>query len=293
MIRTVLYWFIAVLVLMVAAFFYFERSLMSDMVVFIVAISGLAALYITKNRGVSHLPIKDRPKYILLGFLVAASSFINYIIYPAQFWNPPYSIGEFGVLVSGLSLMFFAYLGYRNLLAPAVFPAFVLFCAQLYDTYQKIIDFIAAPLLGPTTNLTVLILNLIGVKASSSPDYIIEFLSRSGEAIRIQIVVDCTGVWSLSAFTASLLVVSLAFPKIFSRKHIKFIAFGYAGTYVANILRVVAICLSAYFYGYGAVTEATHKHAGWVAFSGWMIIFWYLFFSRHLLKKESALSKRR
>jgi exosortase/archaeosortase family protein len=287
MFRKVLYWFIASTLLVVSGFFFFERGLMSDMVIFIWVISGIASLYIAKTaKEKKTFTENERYVYIAVGLLVALASFVNYFIAPWEFWNPPYSLGEFGVLLSGLSIALFAYRGYRKLIIPAAFPAFVLFCAQIYDTYQGVVDVVAQPLLGPTTELVVFILNGIGIKTSQAPNYILEFLSQNGSLIKIQIVIDCTGIWSLSAFTASLLIVSIAFPHLFSKKNAPYIIFGYVGTYAANILRVVAICVSSYLYGYSGNTIATHQHAGWIAFSGWMLIFWYLFFSRKLLKKE-------
>jgi exosortase/archaeosortase family protein len=287
MFRKVVYWFIISTLLVVSGFFFFSPSLMSDMVIFIWVISGIASLYIAKN-GKEQKILTKKEKYLFIGvgLLVALASFANYFIAPWEFWNPPYSLGEFGVLLSGLSIALFAYMGWRKLLIPAAFPAFVLFCAQIYDTYQGIVEVVAQPLLGPTTGLVVFVLNLIGIKAVETPGYILEFLSQNGSLIKIQIVIDCTGIWSLSAFTASLLIVSIAFPHLFSKKNAPYIIFGYIGTYAANILRVVAICLSSYLYGYSGNTIATHEHAGWIAFSGWMLIFWYLFFSRQLLKKE-------
>jgi exosortase/archaeosortase family protein len=169
---------------------------------------------------------------------------------------------------------------------PAGFSAFVITVYQVYEIYEKNLEWIAAPLLGPSTQLSVHVLNILGINATGSADYVISFIARDKIPAAVQIVIDCTGIWSLSAFTASVLLVSLGFPKIFSRKGAMYLAVGYAGTYAANILRIVAICLSVYYDRSSGLVAATHMHAGWIAFSGWMLVFWYLFFSRYLLKKE-------
>jgi len=126
----------------------------------------------------------------------------------------------------------------------------------------------------------------MGIRAAWSGDYVISYTATDGFPAAVQIVADCSGVWSLSAFTASVLLVSLAFPKIFSKKGALYVAVGYIGTYAANILRIVAICLSVYYDRSSGLVPATHMHAGWITFSGWMLVFWYVFFSRYLLKKD-------
>jgi exosortase/archaeosortase family protein len=287
MFRKVLYWFIAITILAVGGFIFFEKSLVSDIVIFILIISGIATLYIAKKtKEPKTLKKRDQYIWIILGLLVCAFSFVNLFMGPRFFFNSPFSLGSYGMLLSGLSIILFALLRYKELLIPSALPAVVMFFGQIYDRNRNIVDVIAAPLLGPTTGLVVFVLNVIGIKATETPGYIIEFLSQNGSLIRIQIIIDCTGIWSLSAFTASLIIVSVAIPHLFSKKNAPYIALGYIGTYAANILRVVAICASSYLYGYSGNTIATHEHAGWIAFSGWMLIFWYLFFSRRLLKKE-------
>lgn len=285
-----LYWFVINAALLVGGFFLFDRSLFSDMAVFIGVLSGIIVLYSAKKKKLGKMSSKRRTIFVSLGLLIAASSFANDFLALAgtniHFWNPPYSLGEFTVLLSGLSVAYFAWLGYSALMIPAGFSAFVITVYQIYEIYEKNLEWIAAPLLGPSTQLAVLVLNVLGVNASGSSDYVISFIARDKFPAAVQIVIDCTGIWSLSAFTASVLLVSLAFPKVFSRKGLLYLAVGYAGTYAANVLRIVAICLSVYYDRSSGLVPATHMHAGWIAFSGWMLMFWYVFFSRYLLKKE-------
>lgn len=290
MFKIATYWFITTLVALLAWFVYFPKSLLSHMVLFIWVISGIVVLYRARKVERSRMPDFQRIFFLIIGTLIIILSFINqifnFINIQFIFWNPPYSIGEFAVLVSGLTIIFFTILGYRPLMLPASFPLITLFVYQVFDLFQENIEWIASPLLGPTTWLSVKVLNLLGINASISSDYVINFLTREGQMMNIPIVIDCTGIWSLGAFTASVLLVAMVFPRIFSRKGPLFIAIGYIGTYAANIIRVTIICFSAYLYGYSGATIMTHIHAGWIAFSIWMFIFWYFFFSRYLLKKE-------
>jgi hypothetical protein len=96
-----LYWFIAYAVLLGGGFFFFERSLFSDMAVFIGLLAGIIVLYSAKKKDLKKEPSKKRAFFVLLGLLIALSSFANeFLAYAGSgmhFWNPPYSIGEFTV----------------------------------------------------------------------------------------------------------------------------------------------------------------------------------------------------
>ena len=70
------------------------------------------------------------------------------------------------------------------------------------------------------------------------------------------------------------------------------IGIGYIGTFCANVLRILLIALSGYFFGPVGVIEQVHIHIGWICFSLWLIIFWYYYFTRQVgisfMKKKDA-----
>ena len=268
------------MILLIGWFIIFPPGLISHMCLFIWIISGMAVLYRAKNEEVGVMSPDLKLSIITLGFVISIFSFLNI---PIGFGNPPYSIGEFSILLCGISLILFGYLKFRPLLLPCSFPLIAIFAFQTYELFSENLESIASPLLTPTVELTLIFLNLLGVNASSY-NHTITFLTRDNIPMYIPIVIDCTGIWSLGAFTVALFMVLLIFPRMISRKGVLFILIGYLGTYSANIVRVTLICLSGYFYGYSGVTQAVHTHLGWVAFSIWMGVFWYFFFSRYLLK---------
>ncbi|MEA3255622.1 MAG: archaeosortase/exosortase family protein, partial [Candidatus Altiarchaeota archaeon] len=190
-------WFITTLVALLAWFVYFPKSLLGHMVLFIWVVSGIVVLYRARKAEKVEMPDSQRIFFLLTGVFIILLSFINQVS-GFIFWNPPYSLGEFAVLLSGLTIIFFTLFGYRSLLLPASFPLITVFVYQVVDLFQENIDWIASPLLGPTTWLSVRILNLIGINASISGEYVINFLTREGQVMNIPIVIDCTGIWSLS-----------------------------------------------------------------------------------------------
>jgi len=282
MYKTSRIWFVLSTLALVMWYIIFPPSLLGHWVLFIWILSGIIVLYRAKNAENKGLEKQKRILVILAGIFFCIFSFISV---PMGFGNPPYSISEFAILLSGISLAVFAYLNLQPLVLPASFPLITILGYQIYDLFRENIEWIATPLLDPDINITVFILNLIGINAVRE-DHIISFPSINNAEMRIPIVLDCTGIWSLGAFTASIILVALVFPRVISKKGFVFISIGYLGTFLANILRIVLICISAYLYEYSAITYTTHIHAGWIAFSVWMIAFWYIFFSRYLLREE-------
>ncbi len=281
MYRIVKYWFLTVIILLIAWFFTLPEGFLSHMPIFIWIVTAIAVTYKTKKSKPEKIPKEQKISLIILGSLTCLFSFISV---PIGFGNPPYSIAEFSILLSGITLIIFTYREYKPILLPSSIPLITIIGFQIYELFEENINWIATPLLEPTTNLTVVVLNILGLGASQTNNTI-TFLTQQGQPMNIPIVIDCTGIWSLGAFTASMFLVMLVFPQALTKKGAVFIAAGYVGTYLANILRITLICMSAYLYGYSGATQLVHIHAGWIAFSLWMITFWYLFFSHYLLKK--------
>ncbi len=277
------YWFLCIIMLLVAWFLIFPGGLLSHMPLFIWIVTAIAVTYKAKRSVAGNLPTHIRNGIMLSGLFFCIFSFISV---PIGFGNPPYSIAEFSIFLSGVTLILFAYLEFKPILLPAAMPLITVLGYQVYELFSKNVEWIAAPMLAPTTNLSVFVLNLIGIDAIQKNN-VITFITQAGYPMRIPIIIDCTGIWSLGAFTASVLLVVLVFPKLFSKAGAAFVVVGYVGTYAANILRITLISVSAYLYGHSGTTQMVHAHAGWFAFSVWMTLFWYIFFSHYLLDKQT------
>jgi len=276
-------WFSVVMVILVAWFLIFPKSLMSHMALFIWLISGIAVLYRAKKLGETGMSANYKKFIVIIGIFICILSFI---FIPVGLGNPPYSIAELSILLVGISFIIFAFFEFKPLLLPCSFPLIAVLGYQVFGLFDENIEVIADPMIPPVVIITVFVLNLLGIGASSF-DNTLTFLTRDGAVMNIPVVADCTGIWSLGAFTVSLLVVLCIFPKkMLSGKGLVWMVIGYAGVYTANLVRVVLICLSGYFYGHSGVTQMMHVELGWVAFSVWMMLFWYLFFSRYLLKED-------
>jgi exosortase/archaeosortase family protein len=239
--------------------------------------SCLALIYLSSQKN-EYLEVKRKLIVIAIGFSICIWSFISI---PLGISNPPYSIGEYSVLLSGIGLILFGQLKMRKLLFPVLIPFIAITGYEMYHLFMRYIDIMTAPLIPFTLSLTTNLLGVIGLRYTTY-DNIITFISQNGDPISIAIVGECTGIISLGTFTIALIIVLTAFPKSITKKSLGIIAFGYIGTYCANISRIVLIVMSGYFFGPSGVIEQVHVHIGWILFSSWMIIFWYYFFTRHL-----------
>jgi exosortase/archaeosortase family protein len=175
----------------------------------------------------------------------------------------------------------FGLLNFRSLVLPVSIPFIAVIGFGIYELFIRNEDWITAPLIPFIVTLTISMLNLFGINALADRNFI-SFMSQTGDPVYLSIVSDCTGIWSLGTFTVTVIIVLSSFPKSISKKSILLIGIGYLGTFLANIVRILVISLSGYFYGPRGVIEQVHVHIGWIVFSLWLIIFWYYYFTRQV-----------
>ena len=215
---------------------------------------------------------------LLMGILMCIFSFVSI---PLGFTNPPYSIGELSLLLAGIGVLVFGLLNFRSLVLPVSIPFIAVVGFALYELFIRNEDWITAPIIPFIVTLTISLLNLFGIRAVSEGN-VVSFISLTGSPVYLSIVSDCTGVWSLGTFTVTALIVLSSFPKSISKKSIVLIGIGYIGTFCANIIRILVVSLSGYYFGPSGLIEQVHVHIGWIVFSLWLIIFWYYYFTRQV-----------
>ena len=240
-------------------------------------LTSLGILYFSRKKMDPLLP-RERVWTVTAGAGLVALSFISI---PLRLTHPPYSIGEYSLLLSGIGLVVFGLFSFRSLLVPVALPSVAVIGFSGYELFLRNQEWITAPLVPVTTTLSVGVLNFIGIN-SVVKDNIFTFLSQGGSPITLTIVSDCSGIMSIGTFTIAVIIVLANFPQSISKGTMGWIFVGYLGTYGANILRIVLIALSGYYFGPVGVIEKVHVNIGWIVFSLWMIVFWYYFFSRQV-----------
>jgi exosortase/archaeosortase family protein len=247
----------------------------------------LIILYLSR-KGTGQFSGERRLIIIIIGILMCIFSFISI---PLGITNPPYSIGELSLLLSGIGVLVFCLLNFRSLVLPVSIPFIAVMGFSLYELFIRNEAWITAPLIPYIVSLTINLLNLFGIRSVSDGN-VISFISLTGSPVYLSIVSDCTGIWSLGTFTITVIIVLSSFPKSITRKSALLIGIGYLGTFCANIIRILVISLSGYYFGPSGMIEQVHVHIGWIVFSAWLIIFWYYYFTRQVgisfFKKSTA-----
>jgi len=240
-------------------------------------LSSLAILYLARKK-TGQFSKNQQRIIVLIGFLMCSFSFISI---PTGITNPPWGMGELSLLLSGIGVILFGLLNFRTLVLPVSIPFIAVIGFGVYELFIRNEAWITAPLIPFIVILTIWLLNLFGIPSVVDGN-IISFISTTGDPVYLAIVSDCTGIWSLGTFTIAVIIVLSSFPQSISRKSMILIGIGYIGTFCANVIRILVISLSGYYFGPRGVIEQVHVHIGWIVFSLWMIIFWYYYFTRQI-----------
>ena len=271
-------WTFFCLLTLVACILFFQKSSYMEIdALGIWILSCLAILYLSRN-ATGKFSNSQQRFIIFTGILMCLMGIVSI---PLGLTNPPYTIGEVSLLLSGIGVIVFGLLNFRSLVVPVSVPFVAVVGYGVYEIFVRNQEWITAPLIPYIVFITTSMLGLLGIKAIAQGN-IISFLSHSGAPIYLAIVSDCTGIWSLGTFSIAVIIVLSSFPESITRKSILLIGIGYIGTFCANILRILLISLSGYFFGPTGIIEQVHIHIGWICFSLWMIIFWYYYFTRQI-----------
>lgn len=274
--KSITIWFVLTTLALIAWLLIDKPNLEGDLAILVWLVTAVIVVNLSKTAK-GKLSSSEKTIAAFCGILICIFSFIN-----AQMGigNPGYHVGDFSVLLSGVTLIlltFITFISYRELLLPSLIPFFAYTLYHIYDKMRSWLAVVGAPLEIPVIRITLFILNLLGIGAYAL-DNVIMITTKGGDMLQIPIVFDCTGVESMGAYLLTTGVIFYYFRKMPRDKMIIFLIIGMIGTYLANITRVVAICVTGYYEGYGAVTQTAHVQLGWIIFSVWMLIYWTAFF---------------
>lgn len=281
-------WTCAVLGSLALFFIFTSASYLKIDILLLWILSCVAIMYRSK-RPVRKIEGREKGWIIAAGVGTILLSFINI---PIGFGNPPYSIGDLTILIVGIGIIIFGLLELRSFLLPVSFPLLAVLGFQVYELFLRHQYWITAPLIPMTVGLTTMLLGMMGIPSHTAGNNVL-FSSVRGETVNLAIVPDCTGIWSLGTFTVAAGLVLLSFPFIRSRRTGIFLLIGYIGTFTANVLRILFIALTGYYFGPSSIIlETTHMHIGWIIFFAWMAIFWYFFFTRIVHPGQEEMRKK-
>jgi exosortase/archaeosortase family protein len=107
-----------------------------------------------------------------------------------------------------------------------------------------------------------------------SQGQVIQFSGLSGD-ISIFIDSECSGSASMAVFIAifALMMIDIKLP---AKKAIPIFFFGVIGTTLQNILRLIILIISGYYYGKDALWTA-HCYVGYIIFPIWFALFAFVY----------------
>jgi exosortase/archaeosortase family protein len=215
--------------------------------------------------------------------VIIGSFFIYYALILAVPKAAFYGAANYIVFLSGLFLVFFDLPALKQAFTPLFFIAAATSSSLIAERLEPFLS----PFLNDITHLLVNILRVLGVNASYYPSIggpTIEFTSLSGNLIRAAFIYECIGIFSVLVFS---IIIGIVMLEDTSDRKAKLAAFvvGVLGTFAINIVRIIIIFLTDYFYGAEAGANV-HYVIGYILFSAWMAIFLFTFSKRKTIQTK-------
>lgn len=221
----------------------------------------LCLLWLWQKRAKISERMSTRPPFIILGFamfglallLPSASKFIVFLLLLA-------CIGIFTILFGAAAYIPILLLGVYGF--TLVFPIVITKFAEVQYSVA-------------TVWAVVSILKGMGYQILSQGQ-VIKFSGLSGDGdISIFIDSECSGSASMAVFIAifALMMIDVKLP---AKKAIPIFFFGVIGTTLQNILRLIILIVSGYYYGKDALWTA-HSYAGYIIFPIWFALFAFVY----------------
>ncbi len=230
--------------------------------------------------------IKEKDIIKMLSFFGFALVFLFLIFYTR---NMNAIVPLFFSLVYFVSAVFFALKKSADFSDPMIRFAFRFFIviglmilpiAAFQYIMTGVIDFrlkeIYLPMIHMITVITEGFLNVVGVNVYSIPGEGGYTLSLLDDSYSVFIGAFCSGVTSMGVFIAAFVAMAMDLKLTVKRRLLLF-AVGVAGTFLANVMRVILLFLTGLYFGRDALF-AVHTHLGWILFFIWISVFWILAF---------------
>jgi len=118
-------------------------------------------------------------------------------------------------------------------------------------------------------------LSLLGFNVISSADMIYYEDLESGLFQGVVIAKSCAGLNSIVVFVSALTSYLLVEYRKLDKRFFAYIFFGILISYFANLFRMALVIISGHYFGLSVLLQV-HEYAGWLIFTAWVFIFWYV-----------------
>ena len=131
-------------------------------------------------------------------------------------------------------------------------------------------------------------LTILGYEIVVDRDTIIYFDTTIGTTQRVWIAAECSGIYSVLVFLAGFTAFLFTSEKGLSFNSFLLMILGIITAYLANIIRMATVILAGHYWG-GDALLWTHYNAGWVIFTFWVFVFWWILFKLDSLSELPEL----
>lgn len=225
---------------------------------------------------------ESSPVQKLFGIVtVVASFFVHYLIAPMFPTSAFYGGANYAVYILGLFLWFFDIHALRE----AFSPIFLIVATISSSIISNALEPFFAPFLPNFTSFFLAILRTIGMQVTADASHPSNLILQTSQGIlNTKFVWGCVGFDSLFTFTVILVVILSEEPASLKTKTL-WSLIGIVGIIFLNIIRVITIFLTDYFYGY-EVGGMVHYLIGYALFIAWVSIFLFAFSKRQIMSKN-------
>jgi exosortase/archaeosortase family protein len=215
----------------------------------------------------------------VVGLTLLFSTSIVYLIYQLGGQGPA-ELVLLGVLLS--SAGYYLCLPYLKFLQPfkRMVPIFAVAIVLLglfppSDWQNSIVGSVFGSQLMPlTTRLGVLLLNAEGIGATVGGGSTI-VLPAASKVAGVTVGQACGGIQEVFVFSVAFAVMYIDVGRKAPMKAMLLLPVGLVGVYLVSIVRVDAVVLTGYLYGFDAM-ETFHLYAGFLLYLAFISVFWYL-----------------
>ncbi len=265
---------------------YYRYAFFNNPLGVLIPLYGFLLLLIKKDK-LSEYAMETNAFQSFFGvFIVLGSFFLYYAIVPFIPWTGFYGVANYTVYLFGLFFIFFKI----SVLKPAFTTFFLIVAGAFAGLSFPWIESQMSPTVPYYVYLFSFVLGLFGIKNSMQDPRTI-LLNTSRGALPVLFDVGCIGVYSLIIFSI-IIVVTMLEASVDRRTKLLWSLIGLIGVFVLNIIRLLIVVVSMYFYGWD-FGQRVHQVIGYVLFLSWVAVFLLLFTKRRTIFSKIQMVGRK
>ncbi len=265
---------------------YYRYAFFNNPLGVLIPLYGFLLLLIKKDK-LSEYAMETNAFQRFSGVLIVLGSFfLYYAIVPFISWTGFYGVANYTVYLLGLFFIFFKI----SVLKPAFTTFFLIVAGALAGLSFPWIESQTSSTVPYYVHLFSSVLGLFGIK-NTMPDPKTILLNTPRGALPVLFDAGCIGIYSLIIFSI-IIVVTMLETSVDRRTKLLWSLMGLIGVFVLNIIRLLIVVASMYFYGWD-FGQSVHQVIGYILFLSWVAVFLLLFTKRQTIFSKIQMVRRK